>query len=88
MFAVYSTSMLSVYLLTHIILSLQLLLQTSAAQVSIVLTNFLPAADAEAATNKLREQCVEMMEPDEPTDEDEDAEDLCNCKFTLAYGTF
>jgi hypothetical protein len=29
-----------------------------------------------------------MMEPDEPTDEDEDAEDLCNCKFTLAYGAF
>jgi hypothetical protein len=55
-------------------------------QVSIILTNFMPAADAEAASNKLREQCVEMMEPDEPMDEDEDAEDLCNCKFTLAYG--
>jgi elongation factor 3 len=28
-----------------------------------------------------------MMEPDEAEDEDADAEDLCNCKFTLAYGT-
>ena len=46
----------------------------------------MPADQASEATQKLRKECVAMMEPDEAEDEDADAEDLCNCKFTLAYG--
>eukprot|EP01041_Mallomonas_annulata_P002265 gene2265-4408_t len=41
-----------------------------------------------AATEKLRVECKEMMKS-APVEEDDDdpAEILCNCQFTLAYGT-
>lgn len=48
-------------------------------------------AGTEAAadiTNRLRLECKEMAKPLEDKDEDDDgAEILCNCQFTLAYGT-
>lgn len=40
-------------------------------------------ADASAT---LKSKCEEMMVAEEADDDDEDAEELCNCQFTLAYG--
>lgn len=34
----------------------------------------------------LKAKCAEMMVAEEVDDDDEDAEELCNCQFTLAYG--
>lgn len=34
----------------------------------------------------LKSKCAEMMVAEEVGDDDEDAEELCNCQFTLAYG--
>lgn len=34
----------------------------------------------------LKAKCAEMMVAEEADDDDEDAEELCNCQFTLAYG--
>jgi len=43
---------------------------------------------AKAAVTKLRPECKEMTKPMAPKDDDDDtAEELCNCQFTLAYGT-
>jgi elongation factor 3 len=43
---------------------------------------------AKTATDALRLECKEMCKADLPPDEeDDDAEELCNCQFTLAYGT-
>ncbi|CAM9995474.1 unnamed protein product [Ectocarpus sp. 6 AP-2014] len=39
------------------------------------------------ATATLKSKCAEMMVAEEAVDDDEDAEELCNCQFTLAYGT-
>lgn len=38
------------------------------------------------ATNTLKAKCADMMVVEEAADDDEDAEELCNCQFTLAYG--
>lgn len=55
-----------------------------------VSSQFLPYYDkatADANTEKVRSEAEKMLEvPDEDEDED-DAEELCNCQFTLAYGT-
>mmetsp|Transcript_38984 Transcript_38984/g.93817 ORF Transcript_38984/g.93817 Transcript_38984/m.93817 type:complete len:1040 (-) Transcript_38984:33-3152(-) len=45
------------------------------------------AAAAEANIEKVRVEAEKMMEVVEEEDEEDDAEELCNCKFTLAYGT-
>lgn len=34
----------------------------------------------------LKTKCADMMVAEEAVDDDEDAEELCNCQFTLAYG--
>jgi elongation factor 3 len=48
---------------------------------------FVDESKIEGAIETVRVQAEQMMEiPDEDEDED-DAEELCNCKFTLAYGT-
>jgi elongation factor 3 len=52
-----------------------------------VLTPYFDAAKAEEATEKVRVAAEAMLEIPEEEDEDDDAEELCNCKFTLAYGT-
>lgn len=36
--------------------------------------------------NKLKAKCAEMMVVEEVDDDEDDAEELCNCQFTLAYG--
>lgn len=38
------------------------------------------------ANDSLKSKCAEMMVVEEVDDDDEDAEELCNCQFTLAYG--
>lgn len=38
------------------------------------------------ANATLKAKCAEMMVAEEAHDDDEDAEELCNCQFTLAYG--
>jgi elongation factor 3 len=46
------------------------------------------AEAAKTAAEKLRVDCKEMAKPIElPDPEDDGAEELCNCTFTLAYGT-
>ena len=40
-------------------------------------------ADASAT---LKAKCADMMVAEPEDDDDEDAEELCNCQFTLAYG--
>mmetsp|Transcript_43891 Transcript_43891/g.64467 ORF Transcript_43891/g.64467 Transcript_43891/m.64467 type:complete len:1038 (+) Transcript_43891:82-3195(+) len=42
---------------------------------------------AEEAVEKVRVEAEKMLEVPEEDDDDEDAEELCNCQFTLAYGT-
>lgn len=34
----------------------------------------------------IKTKCADMMVVEEADDDDEDAEELCNCQFTLAYG--
>merc|ERR1712232_1483069 len=50
-------------------------------------TPFVDAAKAESGVEAVRVEAEKMMEVPEEEDEDEDAEELCNCQFTLAYGT-
>lgn len=49
---------------------------------SLIATKAPPSGAAES----LRKKCADMMVADEVEDDDEDAEELCNCQFTLAYG--
>mmetsp|Transcript_6840 Transcript_6840/g.8526 ORF Transcript_6840/g.8526 Transcript_6840/m.8526 type:complete len:1039 (-) Transcript_6840:80-3196(-) len=44
-------------------------------------------AKAEEATEKVRVEAEKMLEIPDEDDEEDDAEELCNCQFTLAYGT-
>jgi len=45
-------------------------------------------AVAEANMKKIRTECREMAKPLAPKDDDDEGgEELCNCQFTLAYGT-
>lgn len=49
---------------------------------------FLDHARAVQVCDDLRKECKEMVKPLPPKDDDDDgAELLCNCQFTLAYGT-
>jgi elongation factor 3 len=50
-------------------------------------TAFVDAAKAESGVEAVRVEAEKMMEIPEEEDEDEDSEELCNCQFTLAYGT-
>jgi len=43
--------------------------------------------EAQSVVEKVRVSADAMLEVPEEEDEDDDAEELCNCKFTLAYGT-
>ncbi len=53
----------------------------------LVLPLLSDASKAGEIVEKLCETCSGMMEEEEEADQDEDAEDLCNSTFTLAYGT-
>jgi len=43
--------------------------------------------ETKAVVEKVRVKAEGMLEVPEEEDEDDDLEELCNCKFTLAYGT-
>jgi elongation factor 3 len=49
----------------------------------------LDAAKAKTTISELRKECEAMVKPLPIKDDDDDdtAEELCNCRFTLAYGT-
>jgi elongation factor 3 len=48
---------------------------------------FFDAAKADAATESVRCEAEKMLVVPDEDDEEDDAEELCNCTFTLAYGT-
>jgi elongation factor 3 len=50
-------------------------------------SNYYDAAKAEANIEKVREEAEKMLVIPEDEDEEDDADELCNCQFTLAYGT-
>jgi elongation factor 3 len=59
-----------------------------ATEVARYLAATLGTKPAEAAVEALRVECKEMVKSVPPVEaDDDDAEELCNCKFTLAYGT-
>jgi elongation factor 3 len=53
------------------------------------LLSYLDAAKAKSCIGELRQACEAMVKPLPLKDEegDDDGEELCNCTFTLAYGT-
>lgn len=52
------------------------------------LTALIGESAAHDVIEKLRVECREMVKPlDAPEEDDDTAEELCNCLFTLAYGT-
>lgn len=59
-----------------------------AAEISKYLAVLVGTEAAEKTTEKLRLECKEMVKAIPPkSEDDDDLEELCNCKFTLAYGT-
>jgi elongation factor 3 len=48
---------------------------------------FLDEKAAEAAIEAVRAEAEKMLEIPDEDEEEDDAEELCNCQFTLAYGT-
>ena len=50
-------------------------------------TAYCDAAKAAEFTEKVRIEAEKLMEIPEEDDDEDDAEELCNCTFTLAYGT-
>merc|ERR1712106_808425 len=55
--------------------------------VAVLFEPFMDATKTEEAIEKVRGEAEKMMEIPEEEDEDDDAEELCSCQFTLAYGT-
>merc|ERR1712003_57649 len=55
--------------------------------VSSIFSEYFDAATCESAVEAVRVKAEAMLEIPEEDDEDDDAEELCNCTFTLAYGT-
>jgi len=49
--------------------------------------SYFDAAKSEAAIEKVRADAESLLEVPEEDDDEDDAEELCNCTFTLAYGT-
>jgi len=50
------------------------------------LSSFRKTDQVETTIKAVLDQCVIDLAPEEEAEEEEDAEELCNCKFTLAYG--
>lgn len=55
--------------------------------VAIQFSSYCDAAKAAECTEKVRIEAEKLMEIPEDDDDEDDAEELCNCTFTLAYGT-
>jgi elongation factor 3 len=77
--------------IAHLMCSLMALKQFETEaweEVTTQLGNLVPAAAAAAAVTALLPVCKEMCKVElAPEDDGDDAEELCNCQFTLAYGT-
>ena len=57
-------------------------------EISKYLSVIINAGKADTLVEQLRLECKEMVkEIPHKVDDDDNAEELCNCKFTLAYGT-
>jgi len=54
---------------------------------SALMQTYVAKDAAEKGIEETRAEAEKMMEIPDEDDEDEDAEELCNCQFTLAYGT-
>jgi len=52
-----------------------------------IVETYFDKATSEKAIEETRVEAEKMLEIPEEDDEDDDAEELCNCQFTLAYGT-
>jgi elongation factor 3 len=50
-------------------------------------SSYVDEEKAKECTEKVRLEAEKLMEIPEDDDEEDDAEELCNCTFTLAYGT-
>jgi elongation factor 3 len=50
-------------------------------------SSYVDAEKAKECTEMVRVEAEKLMEIPEDDDEEDDAEELCNCTFTLAYGT-
>lgn len=50
-------------------------------------TDVISTEDSVRITGELLEECKAMVKQEEVVEEDDDAEVLCDCNFTLAYGT-
>eukprot|EP00121_Abeoforma_whisleri_P011239 Awhi_evm1s10364 len=48
---------------------------------------FIGCGDVAKVVADILEECIKDHTPEPEVDEDEDAEELCNCNFSLAYGT-
>lgn len=55
--------------------------------VAVIFKGFAEEKATEEAIQKVRVEAESMMDIPDEEDEDDDAEELCNCQFTLAYGT-
>ena len=55
--------------------------------VSTLFVSYVGEEKAAEATEAVWVEAESMMEIQEYDDEEDDAEELCNCQFTLAYGT-
>jgi len=55
--------------------------------VASLFSEYFDAATCESAVESVRVKAEQMLEIPEEDDDDDDAEVLCNCLFTLAYGT-
>jgi elongation factor 3 len=55
--------------------------------VAAIFKDYIAEEKAADAIEKVRLEAEDMLEIPEEDDEDDDAEELCNCQFTLAYGT-
>jgi len=57
------------------------------AEITKYLTGLTSAANAASLVTALKPECKEMVRFVVAQEEEEDGEELCNCQFTLAYGT-
>jgi elongation factor 3 len=78
--------------ITHLCCSLMSMSKFEAAEWCVEISKYLAVLvgteAAEKATEKVRVECKEMVKAIPPkSEDDDDLEELCNCKFTLAYGT-
>ena len=55
--------------------------------ISPLFKSYFAADKIDAAIEKVRAESEKLMEIPDDDDDEDDSEELCNCKFTLAYGT-